>query len=307
MLGKLFGKSDSKNDEVPPLAPGLASTILGTVGLSAIPVMPNSAQQAFKLSTNPNAELRDFVDVVEADESLSARVLKVANSVYFDRGQPSRSVSDAVGVIGLSELKGLLNAQAVTQLFPSRNKLRLTLWGNSVGTAIAARIIAQNLLPSKADTAFLAGLLHDVGKLLLLQRHADVYEKIGRKVAASGISYLEAEHEVYPFSHQEVGQVIAERWSFSPELIHVIRMHHSDWKELKRGSLTMIVKAADVVAHALALGEGPELSALRENCNSELGAAKENLSISSSAWASVLDSAKRAFESEYELYSSWGR
>ena len=308
MLGKLFGGKSGKSDDsdLPPISSSLASTILGTVGITSIPFMPNTAQQAFKLSTNPKAELRDFVDVIESDESLSARVIKVANSVYFDRGHPSRSVADAVNVIGLGELKGLLNAQAVTQMFPSKSRTRTSLWANAVGTAIGARVIAALIMPSCTDQAFLAGLLHDVGKLLLLQRNPDIYEKICKRVQASGCSFVSAEADVYPFDHTQVGQLIGDRWNFTKEIKQAIRLHHQPWAEQAKGSLTALVKAADLLSYSCMLGLGSEFATVKAEADDSLADARSHLGISAGNWSSLESSIKRTFESEFELYASWG-
>lgn len=85
MFRKLFGLSQQKSEESSALIPdALRQSILYSLGLKSVPVMPGSAQQAFRLATNPNAEALDYVEVLEADEGLSARVLKIANSVFYD-------------------------------------------------------------------------------------------------------------------------------------------------------------------------------------------------------------------------------
>src|SRR5690349_538903 len=87
MLRKLFGKKDTTSPYHPPeLSDALRRTILGSLGLKSIPAMPQAAQKAFQLATNPKAEAHDFIDLIESDEALSARVLKIANSVFYDRG-----------------------------------------------------------------------------------------------------------------------------------------------------------------------------------------------------------------------------
>src|SRR5438105_4911837 len=109
MFDALFGRIKKSSDRVNKLSAAISESILRSVGAKGIPTMPGPAQKAFQLSTNPNAEARDFIDVIESDESLSARVLRIANSVFFDRGQQSKTIEESVTVIGIEELKCLLN------------------------------------------------------------------------------------------------------------------------------------------------------------------------------------------------------
>lgn len=267
--------------------------------------MPASAQRAFSISTNPKADAQDFIELLESDESLAARVLKIANSVYYDRGQGSRTLTDAVHVIGLTELRCLLNANALTDLFPVRHRLRSVLWANDVATALVARLLAQRIVPSLADQAFLAGLMHDVGKLLLLQRHTATYEQIMRRVSSERVEFHIAEAEEYPFDHTQVGQLIAEKWQFAPELKTAIANHHQPWSAVEAGSLSAIVKGADAISHALGLGHSKECVSLKKIHESELPETWTALGIAPADQSAVLENARRLFEAEYEMYSSW--
>jgi len=140
MFGKLFGRQDkSAVENTPGLAAPVAEAILNTVGARSISTMPGAAQKAFQLATDPSAEARDFVEVIESDEALSARVLKISNSVYFDRGKPTNTIEEAVLLIGMNELRCLLNATTLSEIFPSRASARTQLWSNDIATALISR------------------------------------------------------------------------------------------------------------------------------------------------------------------------
>jgi HD-like signal output (HDOD) protein len=150
MFGGLFGKSKSKKDNrsVQQLSPAISSSILSAVGSQSIPPMPGAAHKAFQLAIDPNAEARDFIEVIEADEALAARVLRIANSVFYDRGKTSASVEESVTVIGINELRCLLNANTLSDIFPCRHPARTQLWANDIATALIAKQLSQRLLPS---------------------------------------------------------------------------------------------------------------------------------------------------------------
>ena len=308
MFKKLFRFGAKKEEEKKALLPeAIRKSILHSLGLKSVPIMPGAAQQAFMLATNPNAEARDYIEVLEADEGLSARVLKIANSVFYDRGGGSRTIADAVNVVGLSELKNLLNATALSNLFPVRHHLRATFWTHNIATALTARVLASSLYPGTSDQAFLAGLMHDIGKLLMLQQHMNNYERVLRKGLAEGIESITAEVRVYPFAHTHVGQMLAERWNFSLDLYDVIGNHHQLWDDIPRDSLTALIKVSDIIVHTTGLQGGKDVASYKRIYGPLLEQAWEFLGVSAKDQRQLVQDAAREFDSEYQLYESWGR
>lgn len=300
---KLFGKFNSfKADSPPPLSSGISDSILSAVGSRSIPAMPSAAQKAFELSTNPKADARDFVEVIESDEALSARLLRVANSVYFDRGKASKTIEEAVLVVGINEVRSLLSANSLTELFPSRHSSRAQLWKNDVACAIFARMLAQRVMPEKAELAFLGGLMHDVGKLLLLQRRQEDYPAILSKGGSLG-DFIKAEEDVFLFNHTHVGQLIGERWRFSQELLGIIANHHAPWTEIE-GSVVAVVKLADLIAHALGIGHPKGFAAIQEAARQEIPVGLNALNISFENLKVFLEELERAYSLEQDRYES---
>jgi putative nucleotidyltransferase with HDIG domain len=308
MLGKLFGGGREKKKSLAPakLAPGTTDSILAVVGPRTVPAMPGAAQKAFQLATNPQAEARDFAEVIKSDEGLSARILRIANSVYFDRGKPSTTIEDAVTVIGINELRCLLNATSLSELFPSKHPARSWFWANDVATAIISKALAQQHLPAKVELAFLGGLMHDIGKLLLVQRAPQEYDRVIQYVEREGADFCTAESTVFPFDHTEVGQLLGERWNFSPELLDVIRRHHASWGELEYSasslSLPVIVKSADTIAHALAFGHPPALTRFRVRAEKKLDEVWQILGIPHAQRRNTLEQFRARVDEEFELY-----
>lgn len=311
MFGGLFGKKkkDSDEQEACKLSPAISQSIVGVVGAKSIPPMPAAAQKAFQLATDPKADARDFTEVIESDEGLSARVIKIANSVYFDRGKPSKTIEESVIVIGINELRCLLNATTLSEIFPCGHPARAQLWANDIATALISRMLCQRTMPAKAESAFLGGLMHDVGKLLLLQRAGEDYSRVVKQVEASGIDFCDAEIEVFVFNHTEVGQLIGERWNFSPELISIIRNHHDAWPEsVPKGDipLPLIVKAADLFAHGLGLGHPKTFGKLRSRSEESFERAFSLLAIEPAEQKELLTNLQKTYELEFDLYSGKG-
>ena len=311
MFGRFFGKSKPKQATgLPPLSTSISGSILNVVGAKSIPSMPGAAQKAFQLATDPNAEARDFMEVIESDEALSARIIKIANSVFFDRGQKSTTIEASVTVIGINELRCILNANALTDIFPSKHPYRSVLWANDIATGLIARNLAQRLMPAKAEIAFLGGLMHDIGKLLLLQRSTDEYGRVLKIVETEGISFSDAEERRFPFTHTEVGQLIAERWNFTPEITTIIRDHHRPWDssdaQSREVSLTSLVKSADIFAHALGLGHPKGFTKVKSNAQNQLEEVWSVLKIPADERKSMLEHFEKTYALEYDLYTSKG-
>ena len=307
MLSKFFGSKSHSVDEATILADGVRRSILSYLGMKSIPIMPRAAQQAFQLSANPNAEAADYISIVEHDEGLSSRVLKIANSVFYDRGGGSKTIADAITVIGLTELKGLLNATSLSNLFPTRHPLRGQLWAHNVATAVTARFLARQLLPSLTDQAFLGGLMHDIGKLLILQQHTASYEKLIFRGMADGLESINAETLEYPFDHTQVGPLVAERWAFSADLTNIISRHHRPWKDIPRHSTVGLVKAANIIAHAKNLGVSRDLAPMRRAYEPMLAEMWEHIGVREPTQVDMLERASSTFNDENEMFESWSR
>lgn len=308
MLKKLLGFGKRREDVEPSrLADGLKQSILQSLGLQSVPMMPGAAQEAFRVATNPNAEAHDFIDLLQGDEGLSSRVLKIANSVFYDRGGGSKTIIDAVNVIGISELRNLLNATALAGLFPVRHHLRVDLWGHNVATGVTAKVLARALLPSLVDQVFLAGLMHDVGKLLILQQHVDNYERIVKRGLTEGLISTAAEAKSYPFDHAQVGQLIAEKWNFSRDLYEAIGDHHKPWGDIKEGSLTSIIKLSNLIAHTLGLGVTRDTISYQRVYGPLLEDAWAFFNVPMREQKSLLQEASLDFDAEFRNYEGWGR
>lgn len=267
--------------------------------------MPSSAQKAFKVATDPSADVRDFLEILEGDEALSARVVKIANSVFFDRGKGTKTLEESINVIGVNELRSLLSASTIRELFPSRHEARALIWQHDLAVGAFCRSLTRFFPSYSADVLYLAGLMHDVGKLLLLQRLPEKYTQVISLISSSH-DFIRAEEQVFPFDHTEVGALIAQKWNFSEDLILAIRAHHLPWTDLTDldNKLPLAVRVADVLVNGAAIGTSAKYTQLRiHGRDQELKAAK-TLGISRDELMVLRDDAAKRFEVEQEMLSS---
>jgi HD-like signal output (HDOD) protein len=147
--------------------------------------------------------------------------------------------------------------------------------------------------------------MHDIGKLLILQQHTKTYDRVLRRGIEEGIETIEAEVREFPFDHTQVGHLIAERWHFAPELTNVISRHHRPWKDIPQVSVTSLVKAANIIVHALGLGAGREATQMKKIYEPMLNDTWNHLAVPDPVRQELLDKAASTFEDERSLYESW--
>ncbi len=301
-LDKLLGtrpKASSGANKVSEISVSIEKSILGVLGSRAVPPMPGAAQRAFQLSTNPTAEARDFIEVIESDEALSARVVRIANSVYFDRGKKAQTIEDSVLVIGLNELRCLLNATSLSELYPSNHPFRTTLWTHDIAVALASKLLARRLLPGQEDLAFLGGLMHDIGKLAMLQRLGNDYMKAICVIQDEGCDFVTAEEQSFPFTHIEVGLLIAQRWKFDDTIKRVIADHHHAQTTVQ---LSSVVGLADTMCHSLGIGHSPGFARFQANNTEKAPKQLADLGIDPSEYKNIAADIQKSFEFERDLY-----
>jgi len=154
---------------------------------------------------------------------------------------------------------------------------------------------------------FLAGLMHDIGKLLLLQQHVENFEKIVHKALADGVESTVAEVGVYPFDHTQVGQMVAEKWRFSRELYDAIGDHHKPWADIAKDSLAAIIKVSDLIAHVGGLGLSRDVGLHQRLYAPLLDETWAFLDVPLKEQKRLVQEASLEVNDEFEMYQTWGR
>ncbi|MCX8065163.1 MAG: HDOD domain-containing protein [Candidatus Hydrogenedentes bacterium] len=195
-----------------------------------LPSLPSTVQRVLSMLSDPNTRLSDLSRIISLDPSISLKLLRLVNSAYYGLGQKVTSIEHAVVLLGTKVVKNLvLTASVFTQLGGKAKKLVL----HSIATGIAMDAIAS-VCPlgehySKGDTAFVFGLLHDIGKVILgeyLKKHWECVCKLAEEEKGTWIAL---EQRVIGVDHAEVGGKISQQWKLSEELWEAVRWHHEPW------------------------------------------------------------------------------
>lgn len=192
------------------------------------------------------------------DQALSARTLKLANSSFYGSSFRSRTVHEAVAVLGSKTIRRLATASALIDGLQGRQHQGFdvtSLWRHSIATALCAAELAQ-ACDVATDIAYVAGLLHDVGRLALATHLPAEYQQAMVYRAQQDCSVLQAERHVLGTDHSAVGEALTQHWKLPEEVQQAVACHHAV-RTGDHGLLPTIVLAADAMAHALDLAQDP--------------------------------------------------
>ncbi|MBN1500115.1 MAG: HDOD domain-containing protein [Spirochaetes bacterium] len=209
------------------LSSGIKDEILNEV--EELPSFPEYITELQNLCNNPDISIKLLAEKIQIDPALSVSVLKLSNSAGFITGKRIEELDDAIKVIGISNLKAILLASSARKIFEDRYRTFREIWEHCNKVAFYARSIAiKYKMHSISDRIFLAGILHDIGKIILLSISPELSNKISdlsltREMRTSTV----IEEVSIGVSHSQIGKLIAEKWNFPDYLIASIEHHHN--------------------------------------------------------------------------------
>jgi HD-like signal output (HDOD) protein len=222
--------------------------------------IPMVIHKVLDLADDPDASLKDLVDVVERDPAITANLLKTVNSAQMGLPVKVDSVHQAVSMLGLQHVVEMVLSQNLSgNLNRSQKGYGLAkgdLWRQGLCVAMVARTLAGQRDLMSLPAIYTAALLKDIGKVLLHEFVADKLDAIQELVAQQGMSFVEAESEVLGMDHTTLGGIIAKEWHFSPHMIYMIENHHLANPASRKDPATATLYLADMVAMMVDTGIG---------------------------------------------------
>jgi len=219
------------------------------IARKSLPTIPPVLTGIIALIDDDRAGAKKLVELIERDQALTARLLRLANSAFFGQARKVSTIPRAVLLLGFSTVRNLALGVKVWDTLGSgvsRHELE-QLWTHAVEVAIIARVIARQQRQVNADEAFTTGLLHDVGQLVLALRFKDLYWETVRK--ATSTEHLPGiEQSNLGVDHAEVGSWLLEAWNLPPLMVEAVRRHHD--AEARTGLAGTIAAASRLAHHA---------------------------------------------------------
>ncbi|MDF1617736.1 HDOD domain-containing protein [Petrocella sp. FN5] len=214
-----------------------------------IPVFSQTVNRIIQITEDPESSAKDLESEIMKDQGLTTKILRLANSSYYGVSRNIKSVSEATVLLGFQAIKSMVFASTVGKVMekelPGYALEREALWRQSQMCAITARAIAKKVKFPKPDQAYTAGLLRDIGKVILDTYMNDQFEQIIKEVELHNKPFLEVETEVLGYNHSEVGARIAEKWNLPQDLIESIACHHNPEKAIVNPKMTAMIHIAD--------------------------------------------------------------
>lgn len=221
--------------------------------LKNLPTLPGMIDKISRAVESKRFSAADIGKLISRDQVLTAKVLKLANSAFFGFSRKVGSLTQALVLLGFDVVKGLILTSSVFDLMKNKGE---DLWRHSMGVASAAAIIATEVGMPDAEEASLAGLLHDLGKVVIRVHMPDDSASINELVEVEGLALREAEREVLGFNHTQVGQWLAESWKLPEQLSEPIRWHHKPEGSRAAPQMTAAVHLADCLVRGFGYGDG---------------------------------------------------
>lgn len=225
----------------------LKKTIMDT---KTLPTLPSVIRKLNTLSDNEKSSVQEMAKIVSSDQVLSARILRLANSPSYGFYRVS-TITNAMILLGVNVVKSLAIASSI---FAAMEKDSVGLWEHSLGVGVAANLIARKLGLPECEEIATAGLLHDIGKVLIRIKCSDAENDIIEFAYQQQTFTLDAEREIINTDHAEVGGWLANSWFLPDKLIEPIAFHHDVARSENYRTKTAVVHIADILIKASGFG-----------------------------------------------------
>ena len=230
-----------------------------SAGINEIPPMPQVVMKAQELLANPDSSAKELAELLETDAAIAAKVLKMANSAFYGlRGKVS-SIQHASMVLGFNNLGDIISVaglqKSLEKKLPGYGLESEDLWRHSLSVALGSKLIASRKNPELEMVAHTAGLIHDVGKLILDPFVLAEKETFESFIASEQKTFLNAEQQILGFDHAEIAAEVCQKWGIPDIISSAIRYHHSPSASLEV-ELAFILHMADYIS--LVTGQGYE-------------------------------------------------
>ncbi|MCI0653422.1 MAG: HDOD domain-containing protein [Methylococcaceae bacterium] len=226
--------------------------------VARMPAFSASVQRVLKLTSDISCSAKELVQVIEHDPVMTLKILKLLNSAYFSLPRKITSIHQSVVYLGFNTIKNMALSIATLGILPQKNKAGFDTQGylkHSLSTAAIARLLHQkfNHKDFDASDCFVAGLLHDIGKVVYAQFNPHGFARIIERSRSDGIAVFRAERHLIGADHSLIGAMLGEKWNFPQSLVGCIGEHHEI--EKPGNEIRDSVIAANQISKALGCGE----------------------------------------------------
>jgi len=230
-------------------------------GLTKVASLPTIFVKLDEAINSPRSTNKDLARIISEDTAMAARLLRIANSAMYNFPAKIDTVSHAITVIGINQLRDLVLACSVIRLFdnlPSTAVSMESFWRHSIGCGIASRVLAGLRREANVERYFVTGLLHDIGRLIMFTELSSEYSLVLAERDKHSELLFKMEQQLLDFDHAKLGGLLLQAWQLPERITEAVACHHAPSKAKKFPIETAVIHAADVIANALRLGTSGE-------------------------------------------------
>ncbi len=223
-----------------------------------LPTLPTVYHALTEAVEQPIILIDKVAEVISKDQATAFKILKVTNSPFYGFRGKIDTISKAIMFLGINEVKNIVFSLSVARMFSKVNKIKgftqQDLWGHSIAVGILTRVIGQIQGIKNVENYFLAGIIHDIGKLVLMEYAHDEYARVFEMVNQKKCFVHEAEKEVLGIDHSEVGLLLAQKWKMPESIASSISYHQTGVIDGKPDQLVGSVHLANFISRLFNLG-----------------------------------------------------
>jgi putative nucleotidyltransferase with HDIG domain len=227
-----------------------------------LPTLPVVAMEVNKMLLDYDTTINKLSATIENDQAMVSKILKLVNSAFFGLRGKISTISHAIVVLGFNTIRNAVVSISIINAFSIQEGLDgfdiADFWKHSVAVAVTSKYLAEKTGIHSADDCFVAGLLHDIGKIVLLQHFKDLFQKVWLAVKANNLPFYEAEKSQIQIDHAWIGGYLARKWQLPVPLVDAIRYHHDISPDANDHPLLMLIHTADIIVNTF--GEDSEVN-----------------------------------------------
>ena len=226
-------------------------------GITKVASLPTIFVKLDEAIGDPRSTNKDFAAIINEDTAMAARLLRIGNSALYNFPSKIETVSHAITIIGTTQLRDLVLACSVIKMFDNIPEELVSMelfWRHSIAVGVAARIIATTRRENNVERFFVAGLLHDIGRLIMFTETANQMQHVVNHAQEEQLLLFKAEKELMGFDHAKLGGLLLTAWQLPDRLVDAVQYHHNPARSKTHPIEAGILHIADIIVNALQLG-----------------------------------------------------